>query len=248
MSLSERELLRVIAALEGAPDVVMVGGQAVYYWYQKLAPDNPQLRKLPVPTSKDVDFQCTAAAAEKFAKRLPGDYLPAGFEANTVSSALVRYTDAAGAQHDVDSIIAPHGLTARDVQAKSVPVTFDVDGAAVSIRVTNPLHCLQSRVANVVGLDRADAHSMNQLEASIACLGALFEMLAASDVRKALNLAERVCEVAATSSNGLRVFKQHGVDVLNALAMATDLATLPLAFRQTRYPQMLDYVRKKRRA
>lgn len=128
MSLPERELLRVIAALEGAPDVVMVGGQAVYYWYQKLAPVNSQLRKLPVPASKDVDFQGTAAAAEKFAKRLPGDYLPAGFEASTVSSALVRYTDAEGAQHDVDFIIAPHGLTAREVQAKSVPVKFDVDG------------------------------------------------------------------------------------------------------------------------
>lgn len=72
-------------------------------------------------------------------------------------------------------------------------------------------------------------------------------MFAASDVRNALKLAEGVCGVA-TSSNGLRVFKQHGVDVLNALAMATDLATLPAAFLETRYPQMLDFVRKKRRA
>lgn len=80
---------------------------------------------------------------------------------------------------------------------------------------------------------------------SIACVRAVFEQLAIDNIRSALDLAESACRVA-TSRDGLRVFKQHGVDVLTALVGAPDILTLPAEFRETRYPQMLDYLRKKR--
>lgn len=124
MSLPERELLRVIAALNDAPDVVLVGGQALYYWYRRYAPNSAQLRALPVPTSKDVDFQGTAAAAARCAERIPGRCIPADFEKSTVSSALVEFIDAGGERREVDFIIAPHGLTAKAVQEKSAVVSL----------------------------------------------------------------------------------------------------------------------------
>jgi hypothetical protein len=175
------DLLRRLTLLTDEGTTVVVGGQAVHFWAWFFTARAAVLELIP-PTSADLDLCGTKDAVVRAAELLEGEPRLPGFDRHTPSAGIVAFTDSEGNHRILDIVTNPHGLQRQGVVTHAVRVDYRPGKAPpVHFRVMNPIHCMQSRVHNVVGLHKDDAHGLRQLEVSIPCAREFLRMLLAEE-------------------------------------------------------------------
>lgn len=244
-SLSFEDTIQVLERLDGENGLVLIGGQALNYWCDRYKVGVPELQDHGPFTSKDVDLQGDRGMASRCAALLGGQYVSYNRRDAPLMLGVVNYTNANGVEHAIDFLASAAGLKPDEIFNFSIPVEVDcVNGKALEFRVMHPVHCLESRVYNVVELASkySTEHGIRQLKASILCAREFIRELSAYDARAACNLNERVFRFAS-DGYATRLHTLHGVEVFDAVACVD---ALPEKFQTIRYPQMQAQVSLKR--
>jgi hypothetical protein len=224
---------------------VLVGGQAINVWAHYFGIDATRPEFSPL-ASKDIDVLGDEALARTCAIVLNGSFRPAVPRTTVPLSAvvLVNEPDVAPLRLDFQTDSSPNSGDIIASAAVPIPTNWG------SVRVMHPLHCLQTRVHNVLdiyldGAKKYDTpHGLAQLRASIEIMNCfIVELVQSKDgTRKVLNNYESLFHFAC-SALGLRIWASKGIDVFESVR---PLQQLPVAFSEQRLPQMkeqLDYLR-----
>jgi hypothetical protein len=179
-----------LASVLGLEDhAFIVGGQALNLWAERYARHRPDLVAYGPFTSKDLDYFGYRDAAEKLAAALGGKVLLPDPDDHTPNSALVM-AEIDGREIEIDFLSDVAGVKANALEREAVELIVPVHGEGVdqlAIPVMHPLHCLQSRIANVATLGRRDPVALRQLAAAPIVLHAYIdEMLAIGDTHEAM--------------------------------------------------------------
>ena len=237
------EVWQLLGQIGGvAPEIVLVGGQALGFWahyYRARLPGD-----LVPYVTLDVDFLGTSVHARTFADKLPGAefYVPR-LDDHTPSSGRIVARNILGRTLEVDFLHSMVGLSERDVQRNAVEIK-DPNGRLL-VRVMHPFYCLESRVKNLVLLPgKRDRYGIAQANLAVQTMRLhISHVLREADgIRKALDLVERIAELAL-SEPGKRCFIEYGVDLLRAVPARSILVA---QFQERRWPQIKAQVREKR--
>ena len=171
--------------------LILIGGQALNYWCDKFRIGNPDLERHGPFASKDLDFQAAKDLIPWCSQQLNGEFTLAEAGDKSLLNGVVTLHPEPGRKLRLDFMQRAYGLSAEKVAASAATVNVTSDGLIFGMRVMHPLHCLQSRVHNVMGLPDhyANEHGLRQLEASIVCLRLFIEGTAvAGDEKRARDL------------------------------------------------------------
>jgi hypothetical protein len=225
--------------------LILIGGQALNHWCDRYRVANPDLEQHGPFASKDLDFQATRNLIPWCSKQLGGECTLAEAGDKSLLNGAVTLHPTPGTELRLDFMQRAYGLQADEVARSSAPVEVTWEGSTFVVRVMHPLHCMKSRVKNVMGLpdQYANDHGIRQLKASIACLRLFIEEVAAGDERLGAGLNEKVFEFALHDLDAERLYRARKIDVFDA---ASNAKCLPGKFRTIRYPQMLRELAKRR--
>lgn len=236
------ELLDRIGDLGQEPDIVLVGGQALAFWASVIGDREPAARAA-VNATADIDFQATGRYVALVADRLGGEARLPTIDESTPNTGLVRFVDARGHPRTLDFIECPFGLTAEDVRDTALRVGFP--GRPGRFWVMHPERCLRSRVANTGLPGKRGQLAFEQLRASIVVVRGfgLMRLDAGEDEKVVRGLNESVFRLAHCDRRALRLYAEHGIDVLDALIDDTRLHPVHV---ERRLPQMRQLVAERR--
>lgn len=227
--------------------LILIGGQALNYWCDKFRVDNPDLERHGPFASKDLDFQATRELVPWCSKQLGGEYTLAEAGDKSLLNGVVILRPEPGRELRLDFMQRAYGLSAEKVATFAANVNVTSEDLIFGMRIMHPLHCLQSRVHNVVGLpdQYANEHGIRQLEASIVCLRLFIEGTAvAGDEKRARDLNEAVFKFARDDLDAERLYRSRKIDVFNA---ASNAECFSEKYRNMRYPQMVEELARKRK-
>jgi len=232
-------------------ELVLVGGQAVSFWAWRYSARLPGvLTDANLPT-KDIDFCGDREAVRLCAARLGGQAFVPDMDDHTPNTGKVVFVDEQGVKQRIDFLGEPFGVSAAELRRMALPFEVEAEGGqrtGLLFYVMHPVLCLESRVANTVGLPGYQTpHALAQLRASIGCAREfLRDVLDVGAVRDVLNLNERIFRCAMDPWKGERLVAAQGIDVF--AAVLADDKRLPEKFRTIRYPQMQKIVEDRRAA
>lgn len=239
-------MLRLLQPAMHDQRIVLVGGQAVAFWQRYLQRYSSELELLEPVTSKDVDFEGSARAAQRAAELLDGRAaFPSPDHVATPNTGIVIFTDSQGVTREIDFIAEPLGLNARDVRDTAVTIEDEgEDGSPISLLVMHPQRCLESRIYNAGVLGKTGPLARRQLRVSIVCarewsrylLDHVTEVAETERVRAVLRLNERLFRKCATDRHFRSVLIDLNLDPFGAVLH--DHPLLPEHFSGRRYPQM----------
>jgi hypothetical protein len=236
MALAEVRVLLARLGHELADSIVLVGGQALAHWESFLFPaaDNPI-------TSKDIDFVGTRRHVQACALRLGGTARLAGMDDATPNVGVVRFVDDGGIDRDIDFLAGCFGVDDAQLLRTAVPFQFeDDDGPPARLRVMHPVLCLQSRVANTMGLPGYDSpHGLRQVAVALRCAKTFLGhvLLPGAGARPVLDWNEALFRFVTRDRYGRRAALRYpDLDPFEAVCIDP---RLPTAFLERRYPQMV---------
>jgi hypothetical protein len=216
------------------------------YWCDLFRVDDPELEKFGPFTSKDLDFQAARDAVPRCSERVGGEYkLTEGGDKSSLMNGIIYVPLGNGQKLRIDIMQRAYGLGADDVVKLSAPVRYHDESFDFSFQVMHPLHCMMSRVKNVVGLPHkyANEHGLRQLKASITCLRLFIEKNTALEERRGLVLNESVFKFALHDVEADKLPRVHGIDVFEAVSNAECFSE---KYRTVRYPQMAQQLARRR--
>ena len=147
-------------------------------------------------------------AARKLAQLIDGEVLIPGRDDHTPESARVQAT-IDGHKVEVDFLTHVKGVPDDRLQKSAADLVFQIqtaDGIAeLKVPIMHPFHCLRSRLANVVELNRSDETAKRQLEAApIVLREYIDEMLGAGRERDATGTLQALFEYLRSDLTGRR--------------------------------------------
>ncbi|MDB4962511.1 MAG: hypothetical protein JWP01_2510 [Myxococcales bacterium] len=225
--------------------LVLVGGQALSFWAEHYA---ARFAIGEPVNSTDIDFCGLSDAVNIAAARLDGEgRVPKPFS-NTPNTGIVEFVDANGYARVMDFLFDPFGLQYDEVHHWAVNVDVPHLGGTLSFKVMHPVHCLESRIANVGGLPGyQSAHAIRQARASLLCAKEYLRDVLNSGSPRAprvvRRLNERIYRFAWGKLNAKVAFQQYQVDAFEAVLVDDALGH---EFNQIRYPQMCANLERKR--
>jgi hypothetical protein len=256
--LSPEEVHRILKQLEELTDeghVVVIGGQAVYFWAFYLSSLVPDFLRGAPPTSGDFDVCGDRKTTIRAAELLKGEaYLPE-LDHFTPNTGLVQFRDSDGHERILDVIGDPYGLTRRDVMERAVRVRYQPKGRSpVHFWVMNPIHCMFSRVHNVVGLSQQSRLALRQLRVSIQCAREFLrtildqeEIDLADRRRHTMSWNQRIYRFARSDRHARKLERELGIDPFDAVLV--DDERLSERFREDGYLRWKrDLERRRRKA
>jgi hypothetical protein len=117
--------------------------------------------------------------------------------------------------------VHPNALESSVVEIL-VPCQRNEQNGTAVIPLMHPLHCLQSRVANVIKLERGDDVAPRQLEASpVIVREYITEALASGDEKEATRTLQRLYQYLRSDMYGRRAhehMRRDPAEVLNVFA------------------------------
>ena len=203
-------------------DMVLVGGQALAFWMDRYGIDAQG-----AAISNDGDVLGQVARARELAQALKAAVLVPDPTALTSLVAQVRVPVRNGKVRNIDVL---HLLYTVSGLRKSTEFTKQVMQRAVqaqwrggkTIRVMHPLDVLESRVHNAAGLlQDKGPHVLTQARWAIAVARAAVLRVARSEQpgeERIGQLIQRVFKLARSRA-GRQLLKDHGIDVLDAIAV-----------------------------
>ena len=246
-----RRVLRELAPLSGDRRIILIGGQAVAFWAAFFRLEEPA-SEAKLFTSKDIDFEGAGQSARRAGELLGGDVQIPEIDRHTPNTGLVIFYDSDGVERELDFLMAPYGLSAREVRDTAIRLNVAKPGAEeIPVWVMHPERCMESRVHNVVGLHQTGPIAIDQLHRSVVCAREFSRRLLDADpegeknhLRAVLRLNERVFKKCLTVRAFRDVYFDHGVDPFEAVLLDE---RLPERFRSRRYPQMVSMIAERRR-
>jgi hypothetical protein len=226
--LSPEEVALLLGRLSQLTDegrTVVVGGQAVYFWAWFFATQDASLLKGAPPTSGDLDLCGTKDAVIRAAELLEGEPKLPGIDDHTPSAGIVRFRDSAGHDRILDIVTDPYGLRRREVVKYAVRVEYRPGThRSVHFWVMNPIHCLQSRVHNVIGLHLDHPHGLHQLDVAIPCAREFLRMLLcegsvelAARQRRVMAWNNVLYRFAKSDRDAQALYRERGIDPFDAV-------------------------------
>jgi hypothetical protein len=236
--------------------VFIVGGQALNMWAERYASRVPHLSEFGPFTSKDVDYFGHRQAAQKLADALGGEVdFPSLDDVATPSTAIVRAV-IAGRPVLIDFINGVLGIRRTDrLQRDAVELEFpmynqDRPGSGMLlVPVMHPVHCLMSRIANVLSpaTRRNDDVALRQLHAAPLVVEAyIYEALEAGDDREATDCVQSIHRYLKTDKFGREAHKQVGFDPLDIIRSAASHPGFDQRYRERTIPNMIHEIERKR--
>ena len=242
--LSFRDVLAIVERVPDLSGIVLVGGQALNFWAEKLdiaTPDAPSPLYGPA-LSDDIDFLGSARAALAFGEATGGKVAVAGWDsAHSPNTALVTL-DVDGDEHLVDFLHSMKGFSLRElerVRRWAVPLSMR-RGEPRPMYVMHPAHCLESQLENVYGeglnrrADPGGDRYVGRVRLAVeTCRRVALQHLAEGDARSALRVAEKVHELSLLSTS-MRARFEDGLRVEEGIP---DTPEMPPEFLEKRLPQ-----------
>lgn len=230
-------------------DTFIVGGQALNIWAEYYAGSANELNAYRPFTSKDIDYFGYRAAAERLAARIGGEAIFPDPDNTTFQTAIVRGV-IGGVEVEIDflSHVLGVGRGLQDgVVDISVPCTRDGAAGAIDIRLMHPLHCLQSRVTNLVKLDRRDDTARRQAEAApIVLREFISEALADGDQRAAIDIFAGLFTWLRSEHEGRVAHRHLKTDPLEIMRHFLEDERLDPRYREFQLSGMIHKLEKKR--
>lgn len=243
-------ILSLLAPLASDRSIILVGGQAVSVWAQRLNVSDPLLSS-ELLASKDIDFEGSADAARAAADLLGGRSRIPSFDHHTPLTGVVFFDDGDGIERRIDFLVSPFGLDGRDVRDTAVDIEIGSGASPATLWLMHPQRVMDSRIANVQILGIDDPHAMAQLRTSITVARAWSQFLLDDEsvverdrVRAVLRLNERVFRNCVGELRFRQLFAERGIDPFDAVLVDDD--RLPEQFRHRRYPQMASQLADRR--
>jgi hypothetical protein len=237
----------VLAVVERVPDlsgIVLVGGQALNFWAEKLDIASADAAGLYGPAlSDDIDFLGPARAAIAFGEATGGKVAVAGWEsAHSPNTALVTL-DIDGEKHLIDFLGSMKGFSPEElerVRKWAVPLTLG-GNVPRPMFVMHPVHCLEAQLENVYGLalnrraEPGGERYVGRVRLAIeACRRIALRHAEQGDARSALKVAEKVHELSLLPA----AMRARAEDRLHVESGIADSSTMPAEFRLKRLPQL----------
>lgn len=215
---------------------VLVGGQAVNFWADYLSAAGPGFGA-PI-ASKDIDVLGGADLAEECANALEGRCKRINGREAAVNFTAVLMADVAGGSAQIDFQNGSEPNSAEELERDALEIQL----AWGAVRVMHPLHCLRSRVHNVLKIYCPDGrkkydnpHGLKQLLTSIDVMGAFSRyLLGKRDPRVVLRNYEEVFKFAR-SKLGTGIWESKHINVFSCVV---PWIGLPEKFYEKRYPEM----------
>ena len=244
MSLRFEDIYRLIELLPQSKTITLIGGQALNFWAELYFHDDPDFCASYGPfTSMDIDFlggkdeiiECAAqwGGRPKLAE-------PFGFSPN---SGIVVVPLHSGENLIVDFLSSVHGLTENDIFKHRIKVQY----RNAEFYVIHPLHCLKSKIANVIGLSRNDSVSLDRVQVAIAIVKRrIRQLIERGRRRQALDEIESVFRLACDHMLGVQLFLKYDLQVFDAVPKDPRLGEMFLTRRYAQMEQNLKAKLKKR--
>lgn len=188
----------------------IVGGQALNLWAERYSHVG-ELAAYGPYTSKDIDYFGYREAAQKLATALNGTLsIPQGDD-HTPQTAIVR-AKIGDQEIEIDFLHHVKGVQAPNLEKQAVEMILTVRTSAhrgdLRIPIMHPLHCMQSRLANVVDLNRTQDLALRQLEASpIVLREYLSEMLDAQAHKHVTGVLQVLHDYLLTDPTGRKAHR-----------------------------------------
>lgn len=139
-----------------------------------------------------------------------------------------------------------HGLE-NGVVDISIPCPRDGVEGAIDIRLMHPLHCLQSRVTNIIKLDRRDDTARRQAEAApIVLREFISEALADGDQRAAFDIFAALFAWLRSEPEGRVAHRHLATDPLDIMRHFLEDERLDARYREFQLAGMIRKLEKKR--
>jgi hypothetical protein len=227
-------VLKLVSILRLDDNAFVVGGQAFNIWAERYAPGDPALREFGPFTSKDLDYFGHLQAATKLATALHGRVNIPNLDDHTPHAAQVE-AKVDGLWVQIDFITNVIGVRS-DLETLAVELLIPYrtkDGEGVlEVPVMHPLHCFQSRVANVVRLGRKDDTAMRQVHAApIMLRHYVDEQLQSGERHEAQRVLRRLADFLMRDPDGRRAHEVCGYDPLHIIDLAEKDDRLDHRFR-----------------
>lgn len=227
----------------------IIGGQALNLWAERYAHVR-ELASFGPYTSKDLDYFGHRDAAEKLARHL-GGRLRIPEPGNVTPQSAILVARVAGREVEIDFLAHVLGVRPKALEASAVeiivPVRSGDEQGALALPVMHPLHCFQSRVANVIQLRRKDDVSRRQLGAApIVIREYTSEMLALGEKDEATRTLQRLFEYLRSDINGRVAHRYMDSDPAGVIDhFATD-ERIDVRYRQHNILAMQEALRRKK--
>lgn len=238
--LSEEEIAAALRSC--APDCILVGGQALAFWADRL--DAPRPAALRAAVTADLDFKGTRKAAERVARALRWELFVATPDHATPEAAKVAVRNARGEIKQIDFLIAIAGMDSRAIERHAVELEIPGIGR---LRVMDPIDVLDSRLQNLLLLPEKRGRE-GQAQAALAVDVArrfVTREAALEGERTGLKLLERIVKIARDEA-GIHAFHRFALDALRAVPLEAFPGTPSL--RDKRWPVILADIGRRRRA
>jgi hypothetical protein len=223
-----------------SPRGLLVGGQALAFWADRLQVERPV--NLVSGVTADADFIGDSVLAKDLARLLGWQIWIPALDDSTPQTGKVTHRTRTGQVKQVDFLSGVVGLTTKDLVRRAIELQMPDNG---HLRVIHPIDVLDSRIQNLHLLPekRTDVGiAQAQLAVSVA-RAFIRQEIATRDERAGLKLLERVADIAGDIS-AVRVFLLYGIDPLKAVPLEEFRTTT--ALHKNRWPQIVAEVGEKR--
>lgn len=221
----------------------LVGGQALNIWAERYS-GAPELDDFGPYTSKDLDYFGHRRAAEKLATAIGGSLrLPHPDNATPQSAIVVAEID--GRRIEIDFLTHVLGVRSPGLENSAIEIVMQVLTAkgegTLTVPIMHPLHCLQSRIANVVTLGRKQDVARRQLEAApIVLREYVSEMLDTGQRREATTTLGCLFQYLRSDVVGKQAYRIMTNDPAKVLDHFADDPRIDVRYREHNLATMRD--------
>lgn len=203
-------------------------------------------------TSKDIDYFGQREAAQKLADALGGKVLIPQMDDQTPETAVVEAT-VDGTLIRIDFLGHVLGIRPKELTAGVAEIIVPYDnagkGGRVAIPVMNPLHCLQSRIANLNILKRPDDTARRQAAAApIVLREYISHALHDGDHREATRTLQGLFRFLSRDPSGRQAHRLAERDALDVMKIFADDDRLDARYREKILKRAIAKIEKQRSA
>lgn len=236
--LSAAEVRKILSIC--SPEGLLVGGQALAFWADRLGVVRPKV--LTSGVTSDADFIGDAALARKLGKRLGWETWIPALDDSTPNTGKVTHRTRSGEIKQVDFLSGVVGLTTKDLARRAIEMDIPEIG---HLRVLHPLDVLDSRIQNLnlLAQKRSEAGVAQARLAVEVARAFIAHEITTHGERAGLKLLERIAEIAMDSA-GVKIYLLYGIDPLAGVPLQDFRTTT--ALHKVRWPQIVAEVTRKR--
>lgn len=237
--------------LQLSDNAFIVGGQALNLWAERYS-NVAELADYGPYTSKDLDYFGYHQAARKLAAALGGTVRTPTADDHTPQTAIVT-AEIQGERVEIDFLHHVKGVQDDSLQKQAVQLVLTVRAGdragTLNIPIMHPLHCMQSRLANVVELRRDTDLAKRQLEAAPVVLAEyLSERLDAGGAKHVTGVLQSLHKWLLTDPTGRKAHHHMRNDPVRILDRFIEDTRLDERWRKLSLKPMRDQIMERRTA